>query len=481
MDQEEKQEIPFDYQVLAACFRTENAIVRFKEELDPTDIGLVHGLTGIHEIYRSILSYHDKTGLNIVDPIAFKSWLKTETDIYEALGGSSGLDKFMSELMAIELSSTDSIIRLTEYRARKRRQLDKLQELKYLISGKSQTSEKELEKIHALTEQIKELENDLDYDPLSSVRTSVDIASSLDDLWDIPPFLSTQFPSLNRALGYTDEGGFFRGGVHTIVALSGMGKSTMAKCLCNHWLDSGYTILFINFEEAQSHWERILMTQIIEKNVYAAASSIDDQQKKQYTETFKRKLEEWGDRLMVRHDPDTLFFEDLEKWLRDILGNGARKPDVVVIDTIQSMFTKTGGKARWGEFEQIMVRLEKLAKDMDAVFIITAQQNINATKEKRDVINQSDMGGSVTITQKSTVAMFLTPLKDASGDETISENLMQIQIPKNRITGTAFASSPPVVKYVDSIKMYVPFEPSEEDERYDIEFLDKELISEGTY
>jgi replicative DNA helicase len=174
-----------------------------------------------------------------------------------------------------------------------------------------------------------------------------------------------------------------------------------------------------------------------------------------------------------------LFFEDLEKWLRDVLGHGARKPDVVVIDTIQSMFTKSGGKARWGEFEQIMVGLEKLAKDMDAVFIITAQQNITSTKEKREVINQSDMGGSVTITQKSSVVLFLTPVKDATGDETFDESIMQVQIPKNRITGTAFANNPPMLKYRDDIKSYVAYS-IEEDARYDISTIDDEEIG-ATY
>src|SRR5690606_25104088 len=159
-------------------------------------------------------------------------------------------------------------------------------------------------------------------------------------------------------------------------------------------------------EEPKAHWERILMTQVIQENVYVLANSGTSQDLAKYTSIFHDKLSEWGDRLMVRHDPDTLFFEDLEMWLRDVQGHGV-KPDIVVIDTIQSMFSKTGGRARWGEFEQMMVGLEKLAKDMDAVFIITAQQNINSTREKREKLDQSDMGGSITITQKSTVAMML--------------------------------------------------------------------------
>jgi replicative DNA helicase len=460
---------PFDYQVLAAAFKIPGAVKRFAEELNPQDVGLIHGLTGIHEIYKNLLSYHKVVDSDLIDPIAFQSWLESETDIVDALGGRPGLDKLISTLLAIELSSLDSIIKLTEFRGRKRRQLDKVQELKSLISNKAQASEADMAKISALTEQIQSLEKDLKYDPMSSVRTGNDIANSLDELWNVVPFLPTQYPSLNKALGYSElTGGVPRACVTSIVAMSGFGKSTLARCLCNHWLDQGETVLFINYEEAKEHWERTLMTQVVLKNIYAEVNNLSPQEKNRLSERFKAKLNEWGDRLMVRHDPDTLFYEDLEKWLRDVLGHGVRKPDIIVIDTIQSLFTKSGGRARWGEFEQIMVGLEKLAKDMNAA-IITAQQNINATKEKREVINQSDMGGSVTITQKSSVVLFITPVKDVTGDETFNENIMQIQIPKNRITGTTFSSNPPMIKYDDSIKSYVPHVEVEE---YTEEFID---------
>ncbi len=199
------------------------------------------------------------------------------------------------------------------------------------------------------------------------------------------------------------------------------------------------------------------MAQLLGVNVYEQTDTLSSQKKQSLTAQFEAKMKEWGNRFMVRHDPDTLFFEDLEKWLRDILGSGARKPSVIVIDTIQSLFTKSGGRARWGDFEQIMVSLEKLAKDMDAVIFITAQQNSTAVKEGRDVLNQGDMGGSLTIIQKSTVALFLVPMKDASDDATINPNIMEIQIPKNRITGQTQTSNPPKVVYDDSMKSYKPF------------------------
>jgi len=316
-----------------------------------------------------------------------------------------------------------------------------------------------------LTSEIRELESQIRYDPLEKVTTGSDIIQRVDSLLDIPNFLPTQFKALNRAMGYTDSGGFFRGAVHAIIAASGKGKSTFAKCLANNWLDNGYRVLYVNFEEAIGHWERILMTQIIGKNVYAEYSKWSDQEKEKYLEIFKQKLMMWGDRLMVRHDPDTPYFEDLEFWLRDILGHNVDIPDVVIIDTIQSMFTRGSGKGkpRWGEFEEMMVRLEKLARDMNCALIITAQENANRMKEKREVVQQSDTGGSLTIQQKCAVTIFLTEKRLATDDETEDENIMQLQIPKNRITGSAFLYDPPLVKYVDSKKVYEEYEPVTDD------------------
>lgn len=409
------------------------------------------------------MAYYRATQLDIVDTIAFKSWLKTETDIYDALGGPVGVDSMFSVLVNLDLSNSESVLKLIEHKANKRRQIDYLQELQMLITQKGNKSDEDVERISLLTAKIRELENQISYNPLDNVTTAKDISGRAEDLLVIPDFMSTQFKSLNRAMGYTDKGGFFKGAVHAIIAPSGKGKSTFAKCLVNHWVDSGYSILYINFEEAKAHWERVLMTQVIEKNIYAEASNWSSEEKKKYVQIFKDRLGKWGERFMVRHDPDTPYFEDLERWLRDLMGHNNKVPDVIVIDTIQSMFTRGGkGKPRWGEFEEMMVRLEKLARDMNCVLIITAQENSNRMKEKRELVQQSDTGGSLSIQQKCAVTIFITDKKLISGDESEDEYVMQLQIPKNRITGSTFVYDPPLVRYNDSKKAYEEYESVQE-------------------
>jgi len=459
-DISKEKEIPLEYQMFALCLKETGAVRYFNDNLSEDLVGLIHGEKGVHEFYLAILSFYRSTNLEIVDPIAFKSWLSSETDIYDALGGSSGVTIMLEYIQGVEYSSKESVLELIKHKANKRKQINSLQELQILINKKGVKSQEDISRINELTSVIKDLENQIKYDPFSKLTTGIDILNRADELLNIPDFIPTQFKALNRAMGYTDDGGFFKGAVHAIIAPSGKGKSTFAKCLANNWLDNGYRVLYVNFEEAIGHWERILMTQIIGENVYSEADKWTTEKKNQCLKKFKSKMEQWGDRLMVRHDPDTPYFEDLEFWLRDLIGHNEKVPDIVIIDTIQSMFTRGAGKGkpRWGEFEEMMVRLEKLARDMNCALIITAQENSNRMKEKREVVQQSDTGGSLSIQQKCAVTIFITEKRLATQDETEDENIMQLQIPKNRITGSAFMYDPPLVRYNDYKKIYEDYE-----------------------
>jgi hypothetical protein len=80
-------------------------------------------------------------------------------------------------------------------------------------------------------------------------------------------------------------------------------------------------------------------------------------------------------------------------------------------------------------------------------------------KERREVVQQSDTGGSLSIQQKCAVTIFITEKKLISGDDSEDENIMQLQIPKNRITGSTYVYNSPLVKYIDQHKKYVEYEP----------------------
>jgi len=481
IENEISDQVPLEYYIFSLSFKEKGAIEYFDKSLPENLVGTIHGEKGVNELYKALISYYKNTGLDIVDKTAFKTWLQSETDIFSALGGSAGVDVMVDYIDSIDSPSPQAIVEMIKYKARKKQQSDFLKELEILTSKKGYKSDEDVLRITELTTLIKDIESNDRKNPFDDITTADDIVGRAHDLLDIPDFVPTQFKSLNRAMGYTDEGGFFRGAVHAIIAPSGKGKSTFAKCLANNWLDKGLRVLYVNFEEAIGHWERILMTQIIGENVYSESDKWTPEQKEAKLNIFKERLKSWGNRLMVRHDPDTPYFEDLENWLRGIIGKDFKAPDIVIIDTIQSMFTRGSGKGkpRWGEFEEMMVKLEKLARDLSCVLIITAQENSNRMKEKREVVQQSDTGGSLAIQQKCAVTIFITEKRLATDDETEDENIMQLQIPKNRITGSSFTYDPPLVRYVDSKKVYEEYEVVDSESYKELSDFDELLNGEG--
>lgn len=440
-----------EFQVFALSMQQEGAIPYFMEHLSTET--LKGAGRGYSDFYGAIRDFYSKTGADPVDPIAFRSWLQTETKLYEALGGEDTVDIYLEKIEATPLSTPEAVTGLLRYRHNKKKQIETTEELKEAVNELDH-SDAYIERVNGLADRIRQL-NQNGVDPLKSVFDGNRIATEAPGLWDLPNFLPTPFKSLNRAMGYSDHSGFMKGAVHAILAASGKGKSTFAKNLMNHWVEEGRTVLYINYEEARTHWERILFTQITKQNVYKGAE-LTPVEKKHYTRIFQDKMREWDGRFLVKHDPDTPYYEDMEIWVRDVASRNG-PPDVIIIDTIQSMFLKGTGKSlpRWGQYEEMMVRLEKLAKDLDASVIITAQENSNRMKEKREVVQQSDIGGSLAIAQKSSITIFITDAKTESGDDSIDESVMQLQIPKNRITGVAFMMDPPLVKYNDESKSYV--------------------------
>ncbi len=444
-----------DRQILAAALYNPEAVEVFKDSLNPESIGKPVQMFGYYQLYTAAVKCHSEIG--DISPDVFDSWLQNYPEIYESLGGVKGYAELVGSLPDGSTANPLSLVKLAHKRLGRTQTIKKLNELQLKLND-DQIDDDSLENLAIeVQDRIRSTRPEQKF----TLRTALEIAENADNLWEDLPFIPTQFRALNEALGYDkDTGGVLRSSILSIVATSGLGKSTLAKSLCNHWLDNGYRVLFINFEETQDWWERVLMTQITKEN---CLKPLPSHEASKLTKKFRSKMEEWGDRLMVRHDPDSLYYEDLEAWLKDLYHDHEdKRPDIVVIDTIQSLFTKSGGGARWGDFEYMMVRLEKLAKDMNAVFILTVQQNNNALREGRTTVNQSDVGGSVTIVQKSTVAMLLMPRREEIGldtdwDSVPSSGIIEIHMPKNRITGAQSNNKPPLIQYEDETKTYYEY------------------------
>jgi hypothetical protein len=197
--------VPIEYQIFALCLRSPGAIEYFSKNLNEELVGAIHGEKGINEFYLALLHFYDATKLDVVDPIAFKSWLQTETHIHEALGGNAGVSIMIDILNSLELSTVESITELVKHKANKRKQINYLQELQGILTQRGQKTEDDINRIQILTSQIKDLENQIRYNPLDKVSSGLDIISRIDSILDVPSFLPTQFKSLNRAMGYTDS------------------------------------------------------------------------------------------------------------------------------------------------------------------------------------------------------------------------------------------------------------------------------------
>lgn len=460
-------EFQLENQVFALALKEPGAIEHFYANLPSEDVGLVHGNKGINQFYMALYTFYGQTGLDPVEPIAFKSWIESESDIHAMLGGKEGVDYFFDDLSKIkELSTPEAVTKILRLKADKRRQHDYAAELSAILEKKDM-SEADKTQVRLLTAQIAAIEDKSSLDPFAEVMTGKDFAAMADVLWELPDFLPTPFPELNKCLGYNENGGICKGAVSAVLAPSGKGKSTFVKILANYWASLGKRVLVINYEEAKDHYSRIMMSQIVGKNVYLG-QDMDPIEKKALTKQFVDKMNEWDENIMVLPSPKTSYYEDLENLLR-AMAKTDKLPDAIIIDTINSMFMKkSSGGARWNQYEEMMVKLEKLAKDLGSAIVLTAQENTNRMKENRDTIKQSDTGGGITIVQKCVVTMHIVPVTVA--DTTDLEDLVDIQIPKNRITGTSFSHNPPRLKYNDDSKSF---------ENYDL--ISDEAYSESDY
>ena len=56
------------------------------------------------------------------------------------------------------------------------------------------------------------------------------------------------------------------------------------------------------------------------------------------------------------------------------------------------------------------------------------------------------------------MTIFITRKNLVGNDDSVDDNIMELQIPKNRITGGKYIKQPPLVRYNDDCKSYESFD-----------------------
>jgi len=443
------QENNSETRVLAHGFNTAGAVSAFLDE----------GVKAEHfksianrKVWEAICYCHvdgsqDKGNINDV-----VNYIREETDDYDYLGGPSLKERLVS-LSSLDLGSPRNDAKKLKEDASRREMADTLQIAAQLAQERG--NDKEFSEIMGRLNQLRE---EITYDPLDGVMQADDLLSSLDTIDQMPDFVPTRFPSLNAAIGYDPQrGGLAKGAVHALVGAPGAGKSTFTISLLTGFLESGQSVAFANFEITESLWVKFF---------FANCTGCNTLRMKDYPqgfferskEKFSRLMKEWEDRVFIKHSHSSLFYEDIETWIRDVSRD--KSIDVLIVDTLQSLEVGSRKYAtRWQAYEHIMMRLERLALDLNVAVLITGQENVNRIKEGRETASISDTGGSVAIEQKSAVVMHLIVPSDEIVD------WVEIQLTKNRVVGKISDASTIQFQYDDNYKghrEYVPHPTREE-------------------
>jgi replicative DNA helicase len=375
------------------------------------------------------------------------NYIREDTDYYEAVGGDQLKDRLVS-LASMELGSWQQDSRRVQELYHQRELASGLQIAASIAA--QQGNEAQLSELMNRINQIQQaMEGN---DPLVGVTSVDDLLLDLETIEEMPDFIPTRYPGLNRSIGYDPvRGGLVRGAVHSIIGAPGSGKSTFTISLLVGFLQAGKTVAYANYEIAKFIWDKFFFANCTGCNPFR----IREYPEGFFTgskENFQKLLESWRGRLFVKHSHDTLFYEDIENWVKDLCREVS--VDVLIVDTLQSLevFGRKTNQ-RWQIYEYIMMRLERLAIEQNIAIIITGQENVNRMREGREEASMADTGGSISIEQKSAVVMHLII------PQTEDVDTVEIQITKNRVVGTSMTQRPVQFIYDDHYKGHREYEP----------------------
>jgi replicative DNA helicase len=203
----------------------------------------------------------------------------------------------------------------------------------------------------------------------------------------------------------------------TIAGFTGVGKSTLALVFTiNHYLE-GYTPLFISLEMGADELYRKLDSISVGLRQHAMKEMTLSGRDIEKWEKFASEVEKAKNDIIIvdvnNATPDKVFAET-SRW----------NPDVVVVDYVQLLKTKSRYKNKWEQIGEISESMKHMARSLQIPVYGLAQSNADSYEAGA---NLGNIGGSKDIGRHSDILIGLRQ------DEMMREqNKMELSVEKNR-------------------------------------------------
>ena len=238
--------------------------------------------------------------------------------------------------------------------------------------------------------------------PQEQAQNAMDVFSAAAD-GSFTPFLRTGYTSLDGML----SGGLVNGGLITIAARPGTGKTTAALCIAENVAASGKTVLYVSLEMTSAQlWacrvanvaglnrSEILSGQIIRRGTEQNRSAADQQNSRKLTTAFDMLYS----RPFYIHDkPATV--DEIERKARCI-----NDISLIVVDHI-GLVKNTGRASRYEFMTSVSHQLKQLALSMKIPVLALCQLNRSSVQRNRPTM--ADLRDSGAIEEDSDAVMLL--------------------------------------------------------------------------
>lgn len=240
-----------------------------------------------------------------------------------------------------------------------------------------------------------------------------DFGDSLSGIKPKPKVYLTPFKKFNEKTG-----GILGNELVIIAGRPGKGKTGL---LCNIAIDSakrGYSVAFLSLEmDAFSIMSRFFGSELNINTMAFRLSQLNDHE----LGAVGQQVLSWADLRIFIEDRRISHLQDIERIIRD------NKPEVVIIDYVQLLYSGRRGDNRNQELDYIINRLKSVCRRQRCVIYAGCQLGRQA--EEKENANISDLRDSGSLEQTADMVWIINPREDKKDMATI-----QLDVAKSRGT-----------------------------------------------